>query len=54
MVILMKQTEKRTPIFPDGTLMHENEFNSDVVMMIYDNLKNVPNVDVSFTAEEKI
>jgi N-acetylmuramoyl-L-alanine amidase len=44
---------KRTPIFPDGTFMHENDFNSDVVMMIYDNLKEVPEIDVSFTAEEK-
>lgn len=44
---------KRTPIFPDGTFMHENDFNSEVVMMIYDNLKDIPEVDVSFTAEEK-
>ena len=22
---------KRTPIFPDGTFMHENDFNSEVV-----------------------
>ena len=44
---------KRTPIFsPDGTFMHENDFNSEVVALIYKKLKRIPSVDVSFTAEE--
>ena len=43
---------KRTPIFPDGTFMHENDFNSEVVALMYKKLKRIPNVDVAFTAEE--
>jgi len=47
-----KTLGKRTPIFPDGTFMHENDFNDAVVALIYKKLKRIPNVDVAFTAEE--
>jgi len=47
-----KTLGKRTPIFPDGTFMHENDFNSAVVALTYKKLKRIPNVDVAFTAEE--
>lgn len=47
-----KTLGKRTPIFPDGTFMHENDFNDVVVALIYKKLKRIPNVDVAFTAEE--
>jgi N-acetylmuramoyl-L-alanine amidase len=43
---------KRTPIFSDGTFMKENEFNREVVNMIYDNLQGIENLDIAFTAEE--
>ncbi len=43
---------KRTPIFPDGTLLKENEFNDDVVMRVYNKLNKVESMDVAFTAEE--
>lgn len=43
---------KRTPIFPDGTLLKENEFNDDVVMRVYNKLNKTENMDVAFTAEE--
>lgn len=44
---------KRTPFFEDGTYMKENEFNKEVVMLIYDRLDNIPEIDVAFTAPEK-
>lgn len=44
---------KRTPFFEDGTFMIENDFNKEVVMLIYDKLKNIPTIDVAFTAPEK-
>jgi N-acetylmuramoyl-L-alanine amidase len=44
---------KRTPFFEDGTFMIENDFNKEVVMLIFDNLKNMPDIDVTFTAPEK-
>jgi N-acetylmuramoyl-L-alanine amidase len=47
-----KTLGKRTPIFPDGTFMHENDFNDAVVALIYKKLKRIPNFDVAFTAEE--
>jgi N-acetylmuramoyl-L-alanine amidase len=47
-----KTLGKRTPIFPDGTFMHENDFNDAVVALMYKKLKRIPNVDVAFTAEE--
>lgn len=43
---------KRTPIFPDGTVMFENDFNDTVVALMYKKLKRIPNFDVAFTAEE--
>jgi N-acetylmuramoyl-L-alanine amidase len=43
---------KRTPIFPDGSVLYENDFNSEVVALMYKKLKRIPNVDVAFTAEE--
>lgn len=43
---------KRTPFFEDGTFMKENEFNKEVVMVIYDNLLNEQDIDVFFTASE--
>lgn len=43
---------KRTPIFPDGSVLYENDFNDAVVALIYKKLKRIPNVDVAFTAEE--
>jgi N-acetylmuramoyl-L-alanine amidase len=44
---------KRTPFFEDGTFMIENDFNKEVVMLIYNNLLNIPDIDVAFTAPEK-
>ncbi len=43
---------KRTPIFPDGSVLYENDFNSEVVALMYKKLKRIPNFDVAFTAEE--
>ena len=43
---------KRTPIFPDGSVLYENNFNDAVVALMYKKLKRIPNVDVAFTAEE--
>jgi len=43
---------KRTPIFNDGTYMIENDFNSEVVQLIYNKLKPKADIDVTFTAEE--
>lgn len=43
---------KRTPIFENGTFMKENSFNKEVVMLIYNKLKNMNNIDVAFTASE--
>jgi len=44
---------KRTPLFPNGTLMKENEFTSVVVNYINELLKPYDNVDVFFIASEK-
>ncbi len=35
----METSGKRTPIFPDGTFMHENEFNNAVAQLIKINLE---------------
>lgn len=43
---------KRTPFLEDGTFMKENEFNKEVVMLIFNKLKNLPDIDVAFTAPE--
>lgn len=44
---------KRTPLFPDGTFMHENEFNRSVVRNIDSKLETYENIDVVFTTTEK-
>lgn len=44
---------KRTPFFADGNFMKENDFNKEVVMLIYHKLKDVADIDVAFTAPEK-
>jgi len=44
---------KRTPLFPDGTYMTENEFSSVVVDKIYGLSKKYMDIDVIFTASEK-
>jgi len=43
---------KRTPIFDDGSFLVENDFNSEVIDLIYNQLKKINDVDVAFTAEE--
>lgn len=43
---------KRTPIFSDRTYLKENEFNSEVVQLIYNKFKNASNFDVFLTAPE--
>ena len=44
---------KRTPLFADGTFMHENEFNRSVVRKIDNILEQYENIDVVFTTTEK-
>lgn len=44
---------KRTPLFPDGSFMHENEFNRSVVRKIDALLEQYENIDVVFTTTEK-
>jgi len=44
---------KRTPLFPDNTFMHENEFNRSVIRKIDLLLEKYENIDVIFTATEK-
>lgn len=44
---------KRTPNFPDGSHMRENEFNREVGMKAYQLLEKYENIDVVFTTTEK-
>ena len=44
---------KRTPNFPDGSFMRENEFNRDVGLRAYNLLEKHENIDVVFTTTEK-
>jgi N-acetylmuramoyl-L-alanine amidase len=44
---------KRTPLFDDGTFMHENEFNRSVVRKIDYILEQYENIDVVYTTTEK-
>ena len=44
---------KRTPLFPDGSFMRENEFNRSVGMKAYQLLEAYENIDVVFTTTEK-
>lgn len=44
---------KRTPLFTDGTFMHENEFNRSVVRKIDALLEEYKDIDVVFTTTEK-
>ncbi len=44
---------KRTPNFPDGSFMRENEFNRDVGLRAYNLLEKYENIDVIFTTTEK-
>ena len=44
---------KRTPNFPDGSYMRENEFNREVGMKAYQLLEKYENIDVVFTTTEK-
>ncbi len=44
---------KRTPLFPDGTFMRENEFNRSVIRKADNLLEKFENIDVFFTVTEK-
>lgn len=44
---------KRSPIFPDGSFMRENEFNRATGLKLYNFLEQYENVDVYFTNTEK-
>ncbi len=44
---------KRTPLFPDGSFMHENEFNRATGLKLYNLLEPYKEIDVYFTNTEK-
>lgn len=44
---------KRTPFFENNEIMIENDFNKEVVKLIFERLEKIENVDVAFTSPEK-
>lgn len=48
----MNTAGKRTPIFPEGGFMHENEFNEGVVKYFKEVFKYTPNVEIYDVATE--